>query len=77
MVWVEACFWEAGTVNICHSCILALPLTFSLSRAGEAVGGSHPLWGPEAEAQAHVSPPSSPSFTSHRPWGLLPLSPLF
>lgn len=28
----------------------------SLYRAREATSGSHPLWGPEAEAQAHVSP---------------------
>ena len=30
-------------------------------RARKAAGGPHPLWGPEAEAQAHVSPSSCPS----------------
>lgn len=47
-----------------------LALSLSLHRARKAAGGPHPLWGPAAEAQAHVSPSSYPGSTGCHPWGL-------
>lgn len=60
------------------SCTLLSPLSLShllsLHRAREAASGPHPLWGPEAEAQAHVSPFPHLSSTSCHPWGLFSVS---